>query len=162
MNKFSTLIIAGSILILGLAGSACTGFAEGPALSFVSTSKKLSTVWQVKEAALHGVDITETFKSDFFDFREDGDYKRLDATRSISLPPYTQDTFVSMIGEGEWNLLDKNTLELFYEYEFPDTYNSNFRYTEELYERWEIARLTEDRLWLRNDSMLLKMEFFVQ
>ena len=162
MNKFFTLIFAGSILILGLAQSACTGFAEGPAVSFTSTTKKLSTVWQVKEAALHGVDITQTFKSDFFDFKDDGEYMRLDASRLVSLPPFTQDTLVSMIGEGEWNLLDKNTLELLYQYEFPDTYNPDVRYLEEQYERWEIARLTEDRLWLRNDSMLLKMEFFVQ
>lgn len=161
MNKLTTSTVAFLFLIFGMAGVGCTGFAEGPAVSLRSTLSKISTTWEVKEAALNGDDITAQYKDDFFEFKEDGDYKTLDAARLVSLPPYTDDEEVAMIGEGEWNLLDRNLLELLYTYEYTDPYNNTVRYSEPVYERWEIARLTEDRLWLRNDSMLLKLEFFV-
>lgn len=162
MNKLTTLFSTSVLILMSLVGGACTGFAEGPTVSLVSSLKKISNTWQVKEAAVNGIDVTARYKDDFFDFKDNGEYKTLDAARLVSLPPYTEDEIVPMVGEGEWNFLDNNLIELLYTYDFPDPYNSSVRYSEQVYERWEIARLTQDRLWLRNDSLLLKMEFFVQ
>lgn len=161
MTKTKILLPVFALCLLATLGSACTGFIDGPAVSFQSTAAKLVNTWEVKEAARDGVDITSDFQGDNFQFKTNGTYQTLDAAKLISLPPFTRDTLIPLQGNGEWNLLSRNELELLYRFQFRDTYNDDVVYNEELYERWEITRLTEEQLWLRNENTLIKMEFFV-
>ncbi|MEM6347810.1 MAG: hypothetical protein AAF927_28230 [Bacteroidota bacterium] len=161
MTKTKLFIPAFALILMAMASTACTGFADGPAISFQSTTTRLANTWEVKEAAQNGVDITSQFVGDNFEFKTNGVYQTLDAAKLISTPPFTRDTLIPLVGSGEWNLLSKNELELLYSFQFRDIYNNDVIYKEELYERWEITRLTDEQLWLRNDSTLVKMEFFV-
>lgn len=161
MTKTKLFIPAFALIFFAMASTACTSFADGPTVSFKSTTTKLATTWEVKEAAQDGVDITSQFLGDNFEFKTNGVYQTLDAAKMISLPPFTRDTIIPLQGIGEWNLLSKNELELLYSFQFRDIYNNDVIYKEELYERWEITRLTEEQLWLRNETTLIKMEFFV-
>ncbi|MFK7920907.1 MAG: hypothetical protein AB8H47_03075 [Bacteroidia bacterium] len=161
MTKTKILFPAIALVLLAMAATACTGFADGPNISFQSTTTKLATTWEVKEAARDGVDVTSEFQGDNFEFKTNGVYQTLDAAKMISSPPFTRDTIIPLQGIGEWNLLSKNELELLYSFQFRDIYNNDVIYKEEFYERWEIARLSEEQLWLRNENTLIKMEFFV-
>jgi len=161
MTKTKLFIPAFALILFAMASAACTGFADGPTISFQSTTTKLANTWEVKEAAQDGVDITSQFQGDNFEFKTNGVYQTLEASKAISLPPFTRDTLIPLVGIGEWNLLSKNELELLYSFQFRDTYNNDVIYKEELYERWEITRLSDEQLWLRNENTLIKMEFFV-
>lgn len=153
------LILA--ILATLLLSVACSPYPEGPGISFQSALSRISSTWQVREASLNGVDITAEYEGEFFAFDEDGDFQRLEKTFQISIPPFSQDTILPVVGEGDWEFLNKNEeVEWLFTYTFRDPYNSDIRYTEQVNERWSIDRLADGELWLRNDSMTLRMEFF--
>ncbi|MEO0472110.1 MAG: hypothetical protein AAF206_20965 [Bacteroidota bacterium] len=151
-----------SLVLLSMAviSSSCNRFEDGPGISFQSAVNRISNTWRVKEAALNGADITPQFESDFFTFDDNGVFETLDAARLIHLPPYTQDTIIPTKGEGEWDFVDRSHIEILYNYRFRDPYNTSVNYVDERYEFWEVTRLSADELWLRNDSVLMKMEFF--
>lgn len=152
------LLALGAGMLLSVA---CTPYPEGPRVSFQSALSKISSSWQVREASLNGVDITSEYDGEFFSFDEDGDFQRLEKTFLITLPPFSQDTIVPIVGEGEWEFVNNNEeVEWLFSYTFRDPYNSDVRYSEEINERWMIDRLADGELWLRNDSMTLRMEFF--
>ncbi|MDX2250477.1 MAG: hypothetical protein SF052_27090 [Bacteroidia bacterium] len=148
--------LMGSLILTG-----CTGYSDGPVLSLKSAKTKISTTWRVKDASLFGVEVTSSYDQDFFKFEEDGDFSYFDASRLIAVPPFTQDTIMPLEGVGEWQFLDgSKQLEVLYTFSFKDPYNPDITYTEDVNQRWEVTRLAEGELWLRDDSTILKLEFY--
>lgn len=156
ISFFTGLALLGSFLIAG-----CTGYADGPAINLKSAKTKIANTWRVDDASLNGVETTSSYTDDFLKFEESGDFTYFDALRLISIPPFTQDTLMPMEGFGDWQFLDGGKqLEVFYTFQFKDPYNPDITYSEDINERWEVTRLAEGELWLRNDSTILKLEFF--
>ncbi|MEL6673835.1 MAG: hypothetical protein AAFR61_16635 [Bacteroidota bacterium] len=154
-----TSILAVCVAALGLMMGSCTNYPNGPAVSLQSAISKISNVvWTVREAANGNTDLTASFAGDTFEFADDGTYRREDAARLISLPPFTADQIVPVTGRGEWEFVNGSTqIELFYTYEFTDPYNSNVSYREDLNEAWDVYRLTTTELWLQNGTIFLKL-----
>ena len=152
--KYALSFIAALFLLTG-----CTTFEDGPTFDFVAAQKRLANDWAVREAIIRNNDITANYASDVITFEELGNFSYLDAARTITSPPFTQSETLSALGNGTWNFLDgKNQIELLYRFVFKDLYDPNIVYEEEHYEQWEILRLTADELWLRGDSISLKLE----
>ncbi|MEM7654726.1 MAG: hypothetical protein AAF399_01245 [Bacteroidota bacterium] len=164
MKHFFPYLLSVVFLLVSLFLGSCTGYPDGPSVSFTSALTKISTTWRVKQAVLNNTeDVTTDYETEYFKFDEDGEFETLEARYQISLPPFTQDTIIPAIGSGTWRFLEEETMvELLYGYRFRDPYNSDIFYTEEQNERYEIRRLAEDELWLSNDSLFLKLEFFSQ
>ncbi len=145
--------------LLALLG--CTGYPDGPAISFRHTGELIATTWQVKDAIRDNQDISAGYRGDYQTFRDNGDFRYFDAERLISLPPFTQDTTIALVGVGEWAFVNGNSqVELFYAFEYEDPYNPDVIYREEVNQLWDIARLAIGELWLQDDSTLLKFEYF--
>lgn len=157
MKQNHTLFIAIFLIATLIGLSACTKYSDGPKLSLRSTKSKLARTWQMKEAVKNGVEITDQYKGGFFVFTEGGDFTTIDLKRMVKLPPFTQDTLLPILASGRWGLLDANRIELLYAYSFADPYNTSVTYNEEVYEEWDILRLTPSELWIRNDSMRFKL-----
>lgn len=148
--------LTGSLLLAG-----CTGYSDGPTLSLKSAKSKISTTWRVQDASLFGAEVTQNYAQDFFKFEEDGDFSYFDANRLIAVPPFTQDTIMPLEGIGEWQFLDgSKQLEVLYTFTFKDPYNPDITYSEDVNQRWEVTRLADGELWLRDDSTILKLEFY--
>lgn len=151
---FNALIL---ILVSTFFLGACTSFSEGPAISLRTVRKKMDKTWKVKEAVKFGKENTELYKDGYFIFTEDGSFSSLDTKRYVKLPPFTQDTALAIVSNGQWRLLEKNKFELLYNYTFKDPYNPLLSpYNSEAYEQWEILRLSQTELWIKNDSMSFK------
>ncbi|MDP5171440.1 MAG: hypothetical protein NWR72_14440 [Bacteroidia bacterium] len=152
------------ILALALVGlAACTGFPDGPAISFRSLDELIATTWSVKDAVRANTDISAQYADDYQTFRDGGDYRYFDAERTISLPPFTQDTTIAIEGVGEWRFVNgKSQVELLYSFEYEDPYNPDVTYREEVNQLWTVARLTTGELWLEDDSTVLKLEYYTQ
>ncbi len=149
------------LLLLGMGLSACTGYPDGPAISFRSDEELIASSWSVKDAIRNNTDISAEFAGDYQSFRDGGDYRYYDSERVISLPPFTQDTTIALEGVGEWRFVNGGSqVELFYAFEFQDPYNTDVTYREEFNQLWTVARLAVGELWLENDSTLLKLEFY--
>ncbi len=157
MKQNHTFLIAIFLITTLIGLSACTQFSDGPKLSLRSTKSKLANTWQMKEAVKNGVEITEQYKNGFFVFTESGDFATVDLKRMVQLPPFTQDTLLPVLANGKWGLLDANRMEILYAYTFVDPYNTSVTYNQEVYEEWDILRLTTSELWIRNDSMRFKL-----
>lgn len=147
-------------LILAFGLQACTGYDDGPSISFRSEAVKIANTWRIQAASLRGVEVTANYEGDFYRFQEEGEFDRLDAAKFISVPPFTQDTIVTETAIGSWQFLKDNKIEILYAYIIPDPYDSDITYREEHYEVWQIDRLTPEELWLRNDSLTFKMGIF--
>ncbi len=152
------------ILSLALVGvTACTGYPDGPAISFRPADELLVTTWKVKDAIRDNQDISARYEGDFQTFLADGQYLYFDSARTISLPPFTQDTTIFLQGTGEWRFVNgKSQIELLYAFEFEDPYNSDVTYREEINSLWTVARLAAGELWLEDDSTLLRLEFLTE
>jgi hypothetical protein len=144
--------------LLALTFSSCTGYEDGPAVSFTSPNKKMAGTWSFKEVIKNAVEITPQYTDDFVTFEEDGGFSSLDAERVVSLPPFNSPDTLPVLGRGSWDFLDKNNrIELFYTYNYQDNFDPDLFYQEEMYEQWTILRLTEEEFWLENDSMRYKL-----
>jgi hypothetical protein len=155
-SSFFQLLLA--LFLTSLVLVACDPFVEGPSFSFKTAETRLVNTWRVKEAAQNGVEITALFKDGFFNFKPENGFSTVDTKKLVSLPPFTQDTILPIAGTGSWFFLqEKNMVELIYTYTFQDPYNVDVVYSEEAYEQWEIRRLTKDELWMRNDSVIMKL-----
>ncbi len=146
------------ILLLGLQG--CTGYDDGPLISFRAEATKIANTWRIQDASLRGAEVTANYDGDFYRFEEEGGFQRLDAAKFISIAPFTQDATVTANATGTWKFLKDNKIEIFYAFIIPDPYDSDVSYREEHYEVWEIDRLTPEELWMRNDSLTFKMGIF--
>lgn len=145
------------ILLSTLLLSACTSFSEGPKVSLRTVRKKMDNTWKVKEAVKFGKENTELYKDGYFLFQEDGSFSSLNTKRFVKLPPFTQDTALTIVATGDWRLLAKDKFEILYNYTFKDPYNPLIPpYNAEAYEQWEILRLTPTEFWVKNDSMSFK------
>ncbi len=155
-STFSWIWVLPMIALVG-----CTGYPDGPAISFQSADELIATTWQVKDAISNNQDISAKYAGDYQTFRDGGEYRYFDELRKVSLPPFTQDTSIAMEGVGEWRFVNKKSqVELFYTFEFEDPYNPDVIYREEFNELWTVARLKEGELWLEDDSVLLKLEYY--
>lgn len=157
MKQNRTLFIAIFLIATLIGLSACTKYSEGPKLSLRSTQTKIARTWQMKEAVKNGVEITDQYEGGFFVFTQEGDFSTVDLKRMVHLPPFTQDTLLPVLANGKWGLLTENRMELLYAYTFVDPYNTSVTYNQEVYEEWDILRLTPTELWIRNDSMRFKL-----
>ena len=161
MKKLHSTLLVGFFAISAWLISGCTGYPDGPGVSLTSAESKITTTWRIQDASLNGTEITDQFTEDFFKFDNDGEFQYFDANRLISIPPFTQDTLMPLEGVGTWEFVDgKKQVELLYNFQFKDPYNSEILYSEDINERWEITRLAEGELWMRNGDMFLKLEFF--
>ncbi|MFN0202662.1 MAG: hypothetical protein ACKVTZ_14150 [Bacteroidia bacterium] len=156
-NNTPIYLVVFCMAMFAVLTQACTGYSDGPNLSLRSTAKKIGRTWRVKQAVKNNVEVTETYKSGFFSFTEEGAFTTVDTKRDIIIPPYTQPQAISVLGDGSWQTLSNTKLELLYTYTFSDPYNPNVRYSDEAYEQWDILRLTEGEFWIKNDSMSFKL-----
>jgi hypothetical protein len=157
MKYRSTLLIRLLAFSL-LAIYSCTGYNDGPTLSFVAPAKKMARTWQFQEVILYQTEVTANYAGDFIEFEEDGGFSSLDAERIISFPPFTISDTLPVLGRGEWDFLDKkNRLEMFFTYNYQDQFVDTLFYQEEMYQQWTITRLTEEEFWMENDSMRVKL-----
>lgn len=163
MRTFSAARFA--LIALAALTAACHSYEDGPNLTFKKPEDLLVNVeyWRVKEVVKTYKDnskkeITADFANDYVDFNTLGDLRVYDYAKFVGQPPHTNDTIMSVLAQGSWNFLKskKNTIELLYTYQLQDRYNDTIYYTEEHHEEWEIRRLTETELWLKNDSMFIK------
>lgn len=159
MNR-TLALLAALLLAVGFVG--CTGYPDGPAVSFKNQTELLSTTWRVRQAIRNGdTDITDQYEGEFFEFGEDGSFRTIKVGYTRSIPPFTRDTTFNPIAAGEWQYRnDVTQVELLYRIQFADPYDPSILYVETFNELWTIARLAEGELWLRDDSTELKMEFF--
>ncbi len=151
MKQQNTLFILLVSLLWVVTG--CTSYSNGPKLSLRSTGQKMDNTWKVKEAVKFGSEITSLYEDGYFIFKKDGRFSTLDTKRWVSLPPFTQDTALPIVANGEWNLLENDKFEIIYTYTFTDPYDNSTVYNDEVYEQWNILRLTEQEFWIKNDSM---------
>ncbi|GAB4423623.1 MAG: hypothetical protein OHK0039_40330 [Bacteroidia bacterium] len=158
--KYAYLLFVAA-LGLSIVLPGCNKYPDGPGLSFRSAQSRIATTWRVKQALRDGTDITAEFDTEFFEFGDNGEFRRLETDFVVSIPPFSQDTVITVIGSGTWEFLEENTqIELFYTYTFYDPYNSSVLYRRENNERWDIDRLAEGELWLSNETTRLRFEFF--
>ncbi|WNJ16502.1 hypothetical protein [Pontibacter sp. G13] len=163
MKRTTTFGLAAAWMLLAFIVSGCTGYPDGPAISFQSATSKISTTWRIDEASVNGEEITDQFEGDFLKFEEDGDFQVFDNHFMVSLPPFSQDSAVSMLGFGNWEFLDGSKyVELLYDFRVQDPYNQTVIYEQNINQVWQVTRLSDDQLWLSNDSTLLKLEFYTQ
>lgn len=147
------------IILILLSLASCTGFEDGPSISFTAPETLMANEWAVREAIKRSDDITAEYASDVLTFEELGTFSYLESARIISNPPFTQSDTLSLLGTGTWDFLNGNDqIELLYNFTYKDLFDPNIVYEEERYEQWEILRLTETEFWLRNDSISLKLE----
>ncbi len=161
MNR--TLALLAALLVIAISLTGCTGYPEGPQVSFQNQTDLLATTWRVRQALRNGdTDITEQYEGEFFQFEDDGAFRKLENGYRVSLPPYTQDTTFNAIATGDWLFRsDGRQIELLYLITVQDPYNPSVRYNEVFNELWTIDRLAEGELKLSDDSTVLRMEFFV-
>jgi hypothetical protein len=161
MNR--TLALLAVLLVITMSLLSCTGYPDGPRISFQNQTDLLSTTWRVRQALRNGeIDITDQYEGEFFEFEDDGAFRKLEKGYTVSLPPYTQDTTFNAIAPGEWQFRSGGTeIELLYLIRTQDPYNPAVRYTEVFNELWTIQRLAEGELTLSDDSTVLRLEFFV-
>lgn len=164
MQKFPAFRLA-LLALAALCATACYRYEDGPSATLKKPEGFLVNVeyWRVKEVVKTMKDntqkeVTSEFTNDFVDFNTLGDLRVYDAAKFIGQPPHTRDTTMAVLAQGTWNFLKskKNTIEMLYTYQLPDLYNDTIFYFEEHHEEWEIRRLTETELWLKNDSMFIK------
>ncbi|MEM6263848.1 MAG: hypothetical protein AAGI38_15145 [Bacteroidota bacterium] len=159
MKQFFSLSVTGAMMCMLFFAAACTGLEDGPAISFTKAEEKIAGTWFIEEAVLNNVEVTEAFTGDILTFDEEGVFSRLDASRVVSFPPFFVIDTVESIGRGDWDFLEnKRNIELFYTYLYRDEIDTTILFREEVYEQWEITRLTEDEFWVKNDSVSLKFE----
>ncbi|MEZ4685231.1 MAG: hypothetical protein R3B47_03960 [Bacteroidia bacterium] len=122
------------LILLTLAG--CTGFEDGPKISFADPATIIANEWAVREAIKRGTDITAEYASDVLTFEEQGAFSYLETSRIVTNPPFTRRDTITVIGTGSWDFLDgKDEIEILYKFEFKDLYDpENITYTEERYE----------------------------
>lgn len=146
------------LILAPLAG--CTGFEDGPSISFKAPEKIMANKWAVREAVIRSTDITADYASDFLEFEELGNFTYDESARIVSFPPFTRKDTISLRGTGTWSFLDGKTdqIELLYGFTYKDLYDPEIEYKEERYERWDIQRLTAEEFWIKNDSISLKLE----
>jgi hypothetical protein len=154
----SLLLMAAAFLALG-AFSGCTGYADGPSVSFRKAEDLLIRKWVVTAASDANADISAEYANEFFDFQLEGIFRRAENAYPLSIPPFTQDGNIAVVGEGQWSFLeDERVIELIYTVEYTDPFNSSVKYRELFNEVWEITRLTETELRLRNGALRLRLE----
>jgi|GEM_PF-3116350 len=149
------------VIIMGIAG--CRTFDQGPRVSFKKAEERVANTWIVKEAVQNNVEITDRFDGGFLTFEVNRDFIILDVDWEVTIPPFGQDTVLTIGGGGTWDFLsDKNRIEILYTINYQDPYDANVNYTEETYQQWEIEKLYEDEMWLRSTelNMTLHLEPF--
>ncbi|MFK7970648.1 MAG: hypothetical protein AB8F95_09780 [Bacteroidia bacterium] len=147
------------ILLIVSSLVSCTGFESGPAISFKAAAKNMNNTWAVSEAIMNGTDVTATYASDVITFEELGAYSYLESAKIITSPPFTKSDTIPILGVGTWNFLDANNqIEVLYRFSYKDLFDPEIMYDAEIYEQWEITRLTAEEFWLRSESLSLKLE----
>jgi hypothetical protein len=160
MNRTLALL---AVILFAVSLIGCTGYPDGPSVSFKNQTDLLSTTWRVRQAIRNGdIDIRDQYEGEFFQFDDNGGFRTLEVGYTVSIPPYTRDTTFNAIAVGEWQYRnDRSQLELLYRIQVYDPYNPGIVYLETFNRLWRIDRLAEGELWLSDDSTQLKMEFFV-
>ena len=69
-NKIIYFIVLA--LGIGLTQSSCSKYEDGPAISFRSTTSRLTNHWKFSKVTLNSVDITNQFSGYEWEIREDG------------------------------------------------------------------------------------------
>ncbi len=161
MKQFTLLIVLPLVMCAFLGLNSCTGFEDGPSISFKDSAKQMARTWRIKEAVLNNTDITTRFNSDFLSFEEDGEFSILDAVRTVNFPPFGRPDTLTVLGKGNWDFLDEDyRIEWNYTFFYQDSYDQTIFFQEDFYEQWTITRLTEEEFWMKNDSMSMKLEPF--
>ncbi len=147
-------------LVVTLAAvSACTGYQDGPAINGKSADVKLIRTWRVVAASENGAAVTTNYVDDLWTFNEDGSLSHTDVNKSISIPPYTQNSVGPKIATGFWSFVEGTAgLEVFYAFEFNDPFNGSVTYRDEYQEVYEIQKFTQKELWLLIGNVQLKLE----
>lgn len=121
----TTLIVAGLLL-----AASCTKYEEGPTISLVPRADRIANTWIIASASEDGQDISGQYDQYEIYFTDDGDAE-LTADYSLGGIQY------SLVTEGTWSLVnDDEELVVDYQDDSQD-------------ERYQILRLTQDELWLR-------------
>ncbi len=147
---FSTVLLASFL-------AACTGYSNGPAISLRSAETKIANTWIVDEALLNGADATADYTDEFFRFNGNGTFERLENTYQTNIPPVGP-TVSKEVGQGDWFFRNgESQVELLYQFETTDPLNPSVDYVRTVNQLWTISRLTQEELWLEDDSTSLKL-----
>lgn len=132
------------LTLLGLSAllfmPACEKYEEGPALSLRSKKARIANTWIISEATDDGRDVSSDYDQFELTLTRDGDASLL-AKYSIGDFDFTVET------DGTWDFTDdKESLRLDFEDDDSDA-------------TYQILRLKENELWLREEGEDLELKF---
>lgn len=108
----------------------CKKYEDGPALSLRSKKERISNTWKIEQAMENGNDVTSSF--------DQYELQLLNNNRANLAAIYTWNNFTfEYETSGTWDLMNNNE-DLKLDFEDDDADNT-----------YQILRLTEDELWLR-------------
>ena len=127
--KIKHILLTGALLALFVLPS-CNKYEEGPAVSLRTKKERVSNEWQIENAYRNGEDVTDEYDEYALRLRKDGDAE-LAALYSSGDFTFEYET------QGTWSFEDKK-----------EELNMDFE-NDEADRRYQILRLKEDELWLR-------------
>ncbi|MPM02554.1 hypothetical protein SDC9_48803 [bioreactor metagenome] len=148
----------------------CTGFEDGPKISFRSTGKKLcSTKWKIETATKNNTDITADVLSHFnFRLFFGGAKDTYGGTIITELIIYNTDDNGGA-GFGDWNFATNDVYSSNYDdskidvqlLSFSGDTNTYYPFVKTQFIRYSIQRLTMKELWLQHTDSI-GTEFFIK
>lgn len=127
--KIKHILLTGALLALFVLPS-CNKYEEGPAVSLRTKKERVSNEWQIENAYRNGEEVTDEYDEYTLRLRKDGDAE-LAALYSSGDFTFEYET------QGTWSFEDKK-----------EEINMDFE-NDEADRRYQILRLKEDELWLR-------------
>lgn len=128
-----TKILLFSAMFLTVSMFSCSKYEEGPALSLRSKKERIANTWKIEKAYRSGQDVTEDYDQYLLTMGKDGD--------ASLLATYTSGAFTFQFQtNGTWKFENsKEVLVLDFEDDDADA-------------KYQILRLKEDELWLREQG----------
>lgn len=115
--------------------SSCKKYPDGPSISLISKTERLSNSWKIAQALENDLDKTSDYQFAFTDYNliieEDGDYSF--SYKALGILPVSE--------TGKWSFNDDKTKVIF------DPSSNNNTNNE-----WKILKLMEEEVWLIDEE----------
>ena len=133
--KNKLMMVLGLVVIF----TGCKKYEEGPAISLTPRAERIANTWVIEKATSEGNDVTENFDQYEIYFTSDGD-SELSADYEVFGITYSTET------QGTWEFQndDENLAVDYADDDFDNTY--------------QILKLTEEELWLREIGQDLELQ----
>jgi len=139
MNLSTAIKLFSFIILSAVLATACKKYEDGPTLSLRSKKERIANSWRISEATRDGDDVTNGYDQYELTLTKDGD-----ATLVVRYD--FGDFEFSAETDGTWTFSD-NKQELRLDFENDDSDAT-----------YQILRLTEDELWLRQEGEDLELK----